>query len=57
MLNYDLTSPSFTSFVSARSCTLLSTADKAKTESLDALIVKWISSPGLDVALENDSDT
>ena len=56
MLNYALTSPSFTSFVSARSCTLLSTADKAKTESLDALIVKWISSPGLDVALENDSD-
>ena len=32
-------------------------SDKAKTESLDALTVNWISSPGLDVALENDSDT
>ena len=34
-----LTSSFFKLFVSARSCTLLSTADKAKTESLDAFIV------------------
>ena len=45
------------SFAPSRSCTLLSTTDKAKIESRGAFIVNLICSPGLDVALENESDT
>ena len=51
------TSFSSMSFVSPRSWTLLSIADKAKTEPTGAFIVNWISFPGLAVPLENESDT